>query len=86
MGEGGGIAELLVAMTTAKPCREAAANVGAVFNSPPPLPGALMVGKARTRSGRRVFNLLRGQLEKASVLIAGHIWQLRLMVFSEVLG
>lgn len=54
MGEGG-IAELLVAMTTAKPCREAAANVGAVFNPPPPLPDALMVGKARASSGRRVF-------------------------------
>lgn len=35
--------------------RAQAANVGAVFNLPLPLPDALLVGEERVRSRRRIF-------------------------------
>lgn len=35
--------------------RAKAVNVGAVFNLTRPLPDILMVGKAKARSGRRIF-------------------------------
>lgn len=50
--------------------RAEAANVGAVFNLPPPLPDTLMVGKSRARSERRIFKPIREDICRTASYLA----------------